>query len=266
MAEGIALLAHYGDDADDMEEEEDQTETAAPEATGRSQPEVAEKVKGIGADGGEIPGEEDGAAARAGSANAAQSGPGDLGGKTRVEQNGASKGASDQAPGWKSPLEERRSPKVVKTPAASPVGSRAGSRSPLDAGRLGRSPLGQRMGLAGVEVTEENEQAQRSEPAEASGRGQEDEDDLSDFLPPPPEGKCSEELQRKFAKWVELLKQGQSYNDAMRRSKPYRNPDFLGKVVAYQEIDEIGSCFPKDIFDPHGLPVEDFYDNLGKQK
>lgn len=54
-----------------------------------------------------------------------------------------------------------------------------------------------------------------------------------------------------------------SFNTALRSSKGYRNPDFMQQAVAVQEIDEIGSCFPKHIFDPHGLPEEDYYLELG---
>lgn len=258
MAEGIALLAAYGEDADELdEEEEDNMETAAfPETNANSSEADQGKPGAVGVD--EILESNDVRPDKGGSADAAQTG-------MKVDQNGAVKAVSEQATGWKSPPEERRSPKVMRTPGASPMGSRAGSKSPLDVGRLGRSPLGQRMGLAGADESEDHERALRAVSAEASGRGSEDEDDLSDFLPPPPEGKCSDELQLKFARWVDLLRQGRSFNESMRSSKPYRNPDFLAKVVAYNEIDEIGSCFAKDVFDPHGLPEEDFYDNLGEQ-
>ncbi|GAQ84282.1 hypothetical protein KFL_001830100 [Klebsormidium nitens] len=254
MAEGIALLAAYGEDADELDEEEEHLETAAlPETNANTSEADQEKAEAVEVD--ESVERNDAAADRKGSEGAAQT-------KLKLDQNGALKAVSEQATGWKSPPEERRSPKTTRTPGASPMGSRAGSKSPLDVGRLGRSPLGQRMGLAGVDESEGHERALRAGSAEASGRGLEDEDDLADFMPPPPEGKCSDELQLKFARWVELLKQGRSFNESMRSSKPYRNPDFLAKVVAYHEIDEIGSCFAKDVFDPHGLPEEDFYDNL----
>ncbi|XP_078151411.1 uncharacterized protein LOC144546737 isoform X2 [Carex rostrata] len=42
----------------------------------------------------------------------------------------------------------------------------------------------------------------------------------------------------------------------------YRNPDFLQHAVRYQDIDQIGTCFSKEVFDPHGLDKSDFYDAI----
>ena len=61
-----------------------------------------------------------------------------------------------------------------------------------------------------------------------------------------------------------LKNAGRSFNEELRKSKGYRNPDFLQRAVKYQEIDQIGSCFKKEIFDPHGYDPSDFYDALGK--
>lgn len=91
---------------------------------------------------------------------------------------------------------------------------------------------------------------------------QRDEDPLDKFLPPPPETKCSVELQKKINKFLELKKLGKSFNAEVRNRKDYRNPDFLLHAVRYQEIDHIGSCFSKDVFDPHGYDKSDFYDEL----
>ncbi|KAL3520033.1 hypothetical protein ACH5RR_018182 [Cinchona calisaya] len=76
-------------------------------------------------------------------------------------------------------------------------------------------------------------------------------DPLTKFLPPPPEAKCSDELQEKISKFLRL-KKIKSYNAEVRNRKEYRNPDFLRHAMIYHDIDEIGSCFSKDVFDPHG--------------
>ncbi|XP_057862915.2 uncharacterized protein LOC131071204 isoform X1 [Cryptomeria japonica] len=91
---------------------------------------------------------------------------------------------------------------------------------------------------------------------------QPDQDPLADFLPPPPTSKCSEELQNKINRYLMLKNAGRSFNEELRNSKGYRNPDFLQRAVKYQEIDQIGSCFRKDIFDPHGYDPSDYYDAL----
>ncbi|KAI8525707.1 hypothetical protein RHMOL_Rhmol13G0250300 [Rhododendron molle] len=91
----------------------------------------------------------------------------------------------------------------------------------------------------------------------------EDIDPLDRFLPPPPTAKCSDELQRRIEKFLEVKKRrGISYNAEVRNKKEYRNPDFLLHAVTYQEIDQIGSCFSKDVFDPHGYDKSDYYDEI----
>ncbi|XP_027111952.1 uncharacterized protein LOC113754514 isoform X2 [Coffea eugenioides] len=89
----------------------------------------------------------------------------------------------------------------------------------------------------------------------------EDIDLLNNFLPRPPEAKCSDELQEKISKFLRL-KKIKSYNAEVRNRKEYRNPDFLRHAMIYLDIDEIGSCFSKDVFDPHGYNQSDFYDEI----
>ncbi|GMI77682.1 hypothetical protein HRI_001437400 [Hibiscus trionum] len=89
-----------------------------------------------------------------------------------------------------------------------------------------------------------------------------DVDPLDKFLPPPPKAKCSEELQRKIDKFLNLKRVGKSFNAEVRNRKDYRNPDFLLHAVRYQDIDQIGSCFSKDVFDPHGYDKSDYYDEI----
>ncbi|KAM7264192.1 hypothetical protein ACFE04_001875 [Oxalis oulophora] len=87
-------------------------------------------------------------------------------------------------------------------------------------------------------------------------------DPLDKFLPPPPKTKCSELLQRKIERFIDLKKARRSFNAEVRNRKDYRNPDFLLHAVKYQDIDQIGSCFHKDVFDPHGYDPSDFYDEI----
>ncbi|OMO76228.1 HCNGP-like protein [Corchorus capsularis] len=85
---------------------------------------------------------------------------------------------------------------------------------------------------------------------------------LDKFLPLPPKAKCSEDLQKKIDKFLYLKRSGKSFNAEVRNRKEYRNPDFLLHAVKVQEIDQIGSCFSKDIFDPHGYDISDYYDEI----
>ncbi|OMO64308.1 HCNGP-like protein [Corchorus capsularis] len=85
---------------------------------------------------------------------------------------------------------------------------------------------------------------------------------LGKFLPAAPKAKCSEGLQKKIDKFLYLKRSGKSFNAEVRNRKEYRNPDFLLHAVKVQEIDQIGSCFSKHIFDPHGYDISDYYDEI----
>lgn len=71
-------------------------------------------------------------------------------------------------------------------------------------------------------------------------------------------------MQEKINKFLAYKRQGKSFNVEVRNRKDYRNPDFLRHAVRYQDIDEIGSCFSKDVFDPHGYDESDYFDAIGK--
>ncbi|KAA8515089.1 hypothetical protein F0562_018124 [Nyssa sinensis] len=108
-------------------------------------------------------------------------------------------------------------------------------------------------------------QTESAEVEEAVGMSVEvpkDVDPLDRFLPPPPKAKCSDELQDKIKKFLAYKKSGKSFNSEVRNRKEYRNPDFLLHAVMYQDIDQIGSCFSKDVFDPHGYDKSDYYDEI----
>ncbi|KAK3431179.1 hypothetical protein EUGRSUZ_E02762 [Eucalyptus grandis] len=97
---------------------------------------------------------------------------------------------------------------------------------------------------------------------EDSAKVSDDIDPLDRFLPPPPTAKCSEELQERVRKFIAYKRAGKSFNAEVRNRKDYRNPDFLLHSVRYQDIDQIGSCFRKEVFDPHGYDPSDYYDEL----
>ncbi|XP_042011023.1 uncharacterized protein LOC121759492 isoform X2 [Salvia splendens] len=112
-------------------------------------------------------------------------------------------------------------------------------------------------------ATNESEAAGTEDAVMVSVEDQKNIDPLDKFLPPPPKSKCSEELQEKISRFLALKKTtGRSFNAEVRNRKEYRNPDFLLHAVTYQDIDQIGSCFSKDVFDPHGYDKSDFYDEI----
>ncbi|KAJ1285493.1 hypothetical protein BS78_03G283300 [Paspalum vaginatum] len=113
-----------------------------------------------------------------------------------------------------------------------------------------------------VDVTRaEVEDAQGEENNNVSTNGEND-DPLSRFLPLPVTTKCSEALQQKINRFLAYKRAGKSFNAEVRNRKDYRNPDFLQHAVRYQEIDQIGTCFSKDVFDPYGYDKGDYYEEI----
>ncbi|XP_015616918.1 uncharacterized protein [Oryza sativa Japonica Group] len=97
---------------------------------------------------------------------------------------------------------------------------------------------------------------------EEAADNMQNDDPLSRFLPPPVTAKCSAALQQKINKFLAYKRAGKSFNSEVRNRKDYRNPDFLQHAVRYQEIDQIGTCFSKDVFDPYGYDRSDYYDEI----
>eukprot|EP00884_Botryococcus_braunii_P007825 jgi/Botrbrau1/17043/Bobra.49_2s0099.1 len=52
---------------------------------------------------------------------------------------------------------------------------------------------------------------------------------------------------------------------ALLDRRDYTNPYFLSKMVETYQIDEMGTCFPKAVWDPKTLPKEDYYDALAAE-
>jgi len=73
-------------------------------------------------------------------------------------------------------------------------------------------------------------------------------------------------FQEKINKFLAYKKAGKSFNATLRNRKDYRNPDFLQHAVRYQDIDQIGTCFSKDVFDPHGYDKSDYFDEIGTSR
>lgn len=52
-------------------------------------------------------------------------------------------------------------------------------------------------------------------------------------------------------------KKGMNINKQIKSAKSYRNPSIYSKLIDYFNIEEGGSNFPKDVFDPVKLKQED---------
>jgi HCNGP-like protein len=77
---------------------------------------------------------------------------------------------------------------------------------------------------------------------------------------------CCVVVQDRVTKYLQIQRdKGMYISTSLRSDRRYKNPDFLQKMVDHFEIAEWGSNFDKEKWDPHGLPKEDFFDELAKQ-
>ncbi|KAK4526867.1 hypothetical protein GAYE_SCF28MG4785 [Galdieria yellowstonensis] len=70
--------------------------------------------------------------------------------------------------------------------------------------------------------------------------------------------------------WVEWalvkLQQGVDFNERMRTNKEFRNPGILEKMVAYCELDELGTNFDRSVFDPKSYVSSEYYEELAEKQ
>ncbi|NWH76376.1 S30BP protein, partial [Piaya cayana] len=85
-------------------------------------------------------------------------------------------------------------------------------------------------------------------------------------IPPEPPGRCSNNLQDKIQKLYERkIKEGMDMNYIIQRKKEFRNPSIYEKLIQFCSIDELGTNYPKDMFDPHGWSEDSYYEAVGKR-
>ncbi|NXT16450.1 S30BP protein, partial [Prunella fulvescens] len=84
-------------------------------------------------------------------------------------------------------------------------------------------------------------------------------------IPPEPPGRCSNQLQDKIQKLYERkMKEGMDMNYIIQNKKEFRNPSIYEKLIQFCSIDEIGTNYPKDMFDPHSWSEDSYYEALAK--
>jgi hypothetical protein len=74
---------------------------------------------------------------------------------------------------------------------------------------------------------------------------------------------CDPELQARIANFHKMKLSGRSLNRELRKSKAFRNPDILDKLVKRSGLKELGSNYPSHLFDPYAIPETDYYDSIG---
>ncbi|XP_053384836.1 SAP30-binding protein-like isoform X2 [Mercenaria mercenaria] len=84
-------------------------------------------------------------------------------------------------------------------------------------------------------------------------------------LPPEPVAKCSKMLQEKIASLHERkLKEGLDLNRNIQNRVDFRNPSIYEKLIEFCGIDEKGTNYPPELYDPSIWGKESFYDALDK--
>lgn len=87
-------------------------------------------------------------------------------------------------------------------------------------------------------------------------------------LPPEPQGKCSKALQEKITRLYDKMLNGglnlNYMNNNIKQRKNFRNPSIYEKLIEFCGIDEKGTNYPPEMFDPHQWGKESFYDALDK--
>jgi len=84
-------------------------------------------------------------------------------------------------------------------------------------------------------------------------------------IPPEPPGNCSRLLQNKIeAMYDKMRRDGFDFNRTIQQKKSFRNPSIYEKLIDFCNIDQKGTNFPPEIYDPHIWGKESFYDELDK--
>eukprot|EP00727_Mastigamoeba_balamuthi_P010759 m51a1_g6305 hypothetical protein (211) ;mRNA; f:316294-317310 len=77
---------------------------------------------------------------------------------------------------------------------------------------------------------------------------------------------ASAELVAKLAKFHAMRRHGTTVNESLRRSRNFANPGVLRKLVEALGVDELGTRYPRLVFDPHRYQPADFYDAIAARQ
>lgn len=84
-------------------------------------------------------------------------------------------------------------------------------------------------------------------------------------LPPEPKGKPSPELVEKIRHLYEKMEDSNmDMNRIIQERKDFRNPSIYEKLISFCDINEFGTNYPPEIYDPLQWGTESFYEELAK--
>ncbi|OON18336.1 HCNGP-like protein, partial [Opisthorchis viverrini] len=85
-------------------------------------------------------------------------------------------------------------------------------------------------------------------------------------LPPEPSGHCPMKLQERVDREVHRMRLEIDYdpNRAIQDNKAFRNPSIYEKLIAFLNIDEKGTNFPPEVYNPYRWAPQSYYDELAR--
>ncbi|XP_014610938.1 SAP30-binding protein [Polistes fuscatus] len=90
-------------------------------------------------------------------------------------------------------------------------------------------------------------------------------DSFGVVIPPEPPGQCPPELQEKITKLFRKMESGGlDMNKVIQQRKDFRNPSIYEKLIQYCSINELGTNYPPDRFDPFKWGKDSYYEELAK--
>lgn len=84
-------------------------------------------------------------------------------------------------------------------------------------------------------------------------------------IPPNPPGACPAETQQKITDLYRKMDSGRlDMNNLIQQRKDFRNPSIYEKLIQYCSINELGTNYPPDRFDPFKWTKDSYYEELAK--
>eukprot|EP00931_Biecheleriopsis_adriatica_P006907 TRINITY_DN108251_c0_g1_i1.p1 TRINITY_DN108251_c0_g1~~TRINITY_DN108251_c0_g1_i1.p1 ORF type:complete len:232 (-),score=46.11 TRINITY_DN108251_c0_g1_i1:41-703(-) len=146
-----------------------------------------------------------------------------------------------------------------EAPAADSTGGAAkGASPPAASPAADGAEAGQRVPSASPPIVA-SDGAESSDDEDSGAKADGGEDML---LPPSPDGQPDAEILERVKSLHDLRKRGKSIRDHIQASRDWSNPYILERVVKVFELEQYGSNFPKEIFDPSRVAEHpsDWYD------
>ncbi|KAI8349222.1 HCNGP-like protein-domain-containing protein [Choanephora cucurbitarum] len=81
-------------------------------------------------------------------------------------------------------------------------------------------------------------------------------------IPEEPTTLCDSDRAEQIAHFLSLRASGHRLNDHLQHNKAFRNPRIYTKLVEFAEVDEFGSNFDREDYDPSGFPKEMYIDGI----